>query len=81
MDTGLFAVAFQTIFSLQGVLLIAGGVVIGIIAGIIPGLTSSVALGLLLPITFVLPKGVKLTRCCSASIAGPLTAVLFLLSF
>ena len=80
MDTGLFAIAFKTIFSLQGILLIAAGVIIGIIAGIIPGLTSSVALGLLLPITFVLPKELAYPMLLGIY-CGPLTAVRFRLSF
>lgn len=80
MDIGLILAALKTIFSLQGFVFIAGGVIIGIIAGIIPGLTSSVALGLLLPITFVLPKElaypVLLGIYCGATYGGAIPAIL-----
>lgn len=43
---------FASILSLKGVLLIAGGVVLGLIFGSIPGLTATMAIAICLPITF-----------------------------
>ncbi|WP_424236832.1 tripartite tricarboxylate transporter permease [Bhargavaea ginsengi] len=43
---------FASILSLKGILLIAGGVVLGLIFGSIPGLTATMAIAICLPITF-----------------------------
>ena len=55
------ATAAGLIFTVQGVLAIAGGVVLGHWMGAIPGLTSSMAIALLIPVTFYLPTWVALS--------------------
>jgi putative tricarboxylic transport membrane protein len=50
-----FVAGFDLFFSLQNIMLILLGVPMGIIIGAIPGLTPSMAIALLLPITFTLP--------------------------
>lgn len=50
LDTLMYGV--QHVFTIQALLLIAGGVLFGIIFGAIPGLTATLAVALLLPFTY-----------------------------
>jgi putative tricarboxylic transport membrane protein len=49
------AQGFELFFTLQNLLLITLGVGAGIVVGAIPGLTPTMAIALLLPVTFSLP--------------------------
>ena len=51
----LIATGFDQIFHLQNLLLMAGGLVIGIVIGAIPGLNVPLAVALALPFTFHMP--------------------------
>ncbi len=55
------ATAAGMIFTVQSLLAIAGGVVLGHYMGAIPGLTSSMAIALLIPVTFYLPTWVAIS--------------------
>ena len=46
---------FDQIFHLQNLLLMAGGLVIGIVIGAIPGLNVPLAVALALPFTYHMP--------------------------
>src|SRR5690625_4443004 len=54
MDTSFILIGLQQALSLQNIFLIALGAAIGIIVGALPGLSATMALALLLPITFPL---------------------------
>ncbi len=51
----IIATGFEQIFHLQNVLLMAGGLVIGIVIGAIPGLNVPLAVALALPFTYHMP--------------------------
>ena len=55
------ATAAGMIFTVQGLLAITGGVILGHYMGAIPGLTSSMAIALLIPVTFYLPTWVAIS--------------------
>lgn len=54
MDTSFILIGLQQALTLQNIFLIALGTAIGIIVGALPGLSATMALALLLPITFPL---------------------------
>lgn len=60
-----FIIGFGTIFKIQYILYMFGGVSLGMILGVLPGLSGSMGIALMLPFTFTME---------------PLTALVFLLS-
>jgi Uncharacterized protein conserved in bacteria len=60
-----FAGALPTVFSIEGLLVIALGVAFGVIAGAIPGISSALMLTLALPFTFDMPAVLGLSLLAS----------------
>src|SRR5690625_5448105 len=54
MDTSFVLIVLQNALTIQNILLITLGTAIGIVVGALPGLSATMALALLLPITFPL---------------------------
>src|SRR5690625_5779036 len=54
MDTSFVLIGLQNALTIQNILLITLGTAIGIVVGALPGLSATMALALLLPITFPL---------------------------
>ena len=77
---GIFAEAFQIIFSPKVFLLLCGSVLGGVVVGAAPGLTSTMAIGLLVPLTFGVSKFsafvLLLGIYCGAIYGGSITAIL-----
>jgi len=72
--------ALGILFDPANLVLLFGAVLAGILVGVIPGLTSSVALGLLLPLTFTVDKDTAfillLGIYCGATYGGSIPAIL-----
>lgn len=68
------------LFSLKGIAVILGSTVIGVLVGAAPGLTSTMAVGLLIPLTFTMSKYTAfMVMCgiyCGAMYGGSITAIL-----
>lgn len=77
---GIIAEAFQIIFSPKIFLLLCGSVLGGVVVGAAPGLTSTMAIGLLVPLTFGVSKFsafvLLLGIYCGAIYGGSITAIL-----
>lgn len=77
---GIFVEAFQIIFSPKVFLLLCGSVLGGVVVGAAPGLTSTMAIGLLVPLTFGVSKFsafvLLLGIYCGAIYGGSITAIL-----
>ena len=77
---GIFFEAFQIIFSPKVFLLLCGSVLGGVVVGAAPGLTSTMAIGLLVPLTFGVSKFsafvLLLGIYCGAIYGGSITAIL-----
>ncbi len=77
---GPFAEAFHIIFSPTMFMLLCGSVLGGVIVGAAPGLTSTMAIGLLVPLTFGVSKFsafvLLLGIYCGAIYGGSITAIL-----
>ncbi len=73
-------IAVDTVFTLEGMLLIAIGVVFGVLMGVFPGLSGTTALALLIPLTFgmdTLPAFILLTATLGGTnFGGSLTSIL-----
>ena len=65
MDTSLIAVGLSNALSLNNLMFITLGVAIGIVIGALPGLSATMALALLLPLTFTLPPDTGLCMLAS----------------
>jgi putative tricarboxylic transport membrane protein len=65
MDTSLIAVGLGNALSLTNIFFITLGVAIGIVIGALPGLSATMALALLLPLTFSLPPDTGLCMLAS----------------
>ncbi len=76
----LFAQAIAIILQPQHFLLVLGSVLAGIVVGAVPGLTSTMAIGLLIPLTFTFSKVsafiLLLGIYCGAIYGGSITAIL-----
>lgn len=72
--------ALGTLFAVQNILLLIVAVGAGVVVGAIPGLTSTMAIGLLVPLTFAVSKHAAfillLGIYCGAMYGGAITAVL-----
>lgn len=72
--------ALGIIFSLQGLLAMWLGLVMGIVFGAIPGLTSTLALSLLVPVTFGMDPAIAMLimvgSYCGAEYGGSISAIL-----
>jgi putative tricarboxylic transport membrane protein len=62
--------ALQLVFDPFSFLLLAGGMALGIIFGAIPGLTATMAVALLIPITFYLPPAEGIVMLCGVYVGG-----------
>lgn len=80
MDINLLLDAIFKITSSSNIFLLIGSVISGIIVGAAPGLTSTMAIGLLMPLTFSFEKGpafiLLLGIYCGAMYGGSITAIL-----
>ena len=65
--------ALEIVLTLEAVLALFGGVVIGTLIGAIPGMTVTMGVALTLPFTFGMHPAVE-SFCCSASIRAASTA-------
>jgi putative tricarboxylic transport membrane protein len=65
MDTSLIAAGLSNALSVTNILFITLGVAIGIVIGALPGLSATMALALLLPLTFSLPPDTGLCMLAS----------------
>ncbi|WP_286952744.1 MULTISPECIES: tripartite tricarboxylate transporter permease [Aminobacterium] len=77
---GMIAQALGIIFQPTQVLLLVGSVFSGIMVGAAPGLTSTIAIGLLIPVTFTMSKySAFIMMCgiyCGSIYGGSITAIL-----
>jgi len=62
--------ALQMVFDPYSFLILAGGVALGIIFGAIPGLTATMAVSLLIPMTFYLPASQGIVMLCGVYVGG-----------
>lgn len=62
--------ALQQVFDPYSLLILAGGVALGIIFGSIPGLTATMAVALLIPMTFYLPPAQGVVMLCAVYVGG-----------
>ncbi len=62
--------ALQMLFDPSSFLLLAGGVALGIIFGAIPGLTATMAVALLIPMTYYLSPATGLVMLCGVYVGG-----------
>ncbi|QJQ95942.1 MULTISPECIES: tripartite tricarboxylate transporter permease [Halomonadaceae] len=80
MDTGMLLVGISNVLSWSNLLLIIGGTLLGMFVGAMPGLSATMALALLLPITFSMDPGAGLSMLASlyvgASYGGSIAAIL-----
>ena len=80
MNINLLIDAIINITSSSNLFLLIGSVISGIIVGAAPGLTSTMAIGLLMPLTFSFEKGsafiLLLGIYCGAMYGGSITAIL-----
>lgn len=65
-----FAMGFQIIFSWHTLFLIVGGVFLGLIFGAVPGLTSTLAIALLLPLTYSMDPAAGMALLSAIYIGG-----------
>jgi putative tricarboxylic transport membrane protein len=79
MDTTLIAAGLSNALSLTNILFTTLGVAIGIVVGALPGLSATMALALLLPLTFTLPPDTGLCMLAalylSAMYGGSIAAI------
>ncbi len=79
MDTSLIAIGLSNALSLNNIFFITLGVAIGIVVGALPGLSATMALALLLPLTFTLPPDTGLCMLAalylSAMYGGSIAAI------
>ena len=77
----IWLVAFQNVFSPWSLLLVAGGVMMGVMLGAIPGLNSPMGTALLIPFTYAMDStsGLLLLTAvyCGGTFGGSISAILF----
>lgn len=80
MDTNILYVGFQNAISPLSLLFIFGGIVIGMFVGAVPGLSATMALALILPITYSLSPEIGLSAMAAiyvgALYGGSIAAIL-----
>lgn len=77
------ALGFQAVMQPHSFLALAGGVMLGLIVGVIPGLNDSIAISILIPITFVMEPliglimlvGIYVASCYGGSFAAILVGI------
>jgi len=79
MDTSLILVGLENALTFQNILFISAGCAIGLLVGALPGLSATMALALLLPLTFSLPPATGLCMLAalylSAMYGGSIAAI------
>ena len=77
----IWLVAFDNVFSLWAMFLIAGGVLMGVMLGAVPGLNSPMGTALLIPFTYAMDSthGLLLLAAvyCGGTFGGSISAILF----
>lgn len=80
MDTSLLLIGLDNVLSLSNVAFIVGGTLLGLFVGAMPGLSATMALALLLPLTFSMNPATGLSMLASlyvgASYGGSIAAIL-----
>lgn len=80
MDSSMLMAGLVNVFSWTNLLLVIGGTLLGMFVGAMPGLSATMALALLLPVTFSLEPGAGLSMLASlyvgASYGGSIAAIL-----
>ena len=77
----IWLIAFQNVFSPWAIILIAGGVLMGVMLGAVPGLNSPMGTALLIPFTYAMDStsGLLLLSAvyCGGTFGGSISAILF----